>query len=80
MPNSLIKQNNIYLIWKIKTQFFKFELSLEEANSILLALQELHGKICNPLRDKIRKKAQAQIAAAQAANQDQQPEAANHAE
>lgn len=80
MPNSLIKQNNIYLIWKIKTQFFKFELSLEEANSILLALQELPGKICNPLSDKIRNQAQAQIAAAQAANQDQQPEAANQAE
>lgn len=49
---------------------FNFELNLEEANIILAALQELPGKICNPLSEKIKTQAQAQIAAMQAAEQE----------
>lgn len=49
---------------------FNFELNLEEANHILTALQELPGKICNPLSDKIKMQAQAQIAAMHAADQE----------
>jgi hypothetical protein len=41
---------------------FNFELNLEEANAILAALQELPAKICNPLTEKIKTQAQAQIA------------------
>lgn len=46
---------------------FTFQLSLEEANFILAALQELPGKICNPLSEKIKSQAQAQINEMQAA-------------
>lgn len=46
---------------------FTLELSLEETNAILAALQELPAKICNPLSDKIKSQAQAQIAAKQKA-------------
>lgn len=49
---------------------FNFELTLEEANIILAGLQELPGKICNPLSEKIKMQAQAQIAAMQAAAQE----------
>lgn len=37
------------------------ELSLDEINAILVALQELPGKICNPLSAKIREQATAQL-------------------
>ena len=47
---------------------FTFTLTLEEANIILAGLQELPGKICNPLSEKIKAQAQEQIAAIQAAN------------
>lgn len=46
---------------------FTFELTLDEANIILAALQELPAKICNPLSEKIKGQAQEQIAAMQAA-------------
>jgi hypothetical protein len=46
---------------------FNFELTLEDANVILAALQELPAKICNPLSDKIKSQAQEQIAAMQQA-------------
>jgi hypothetical protein len=46
---------------------FNFALTLEEANVILAALQELPAKICNPLSEKIKNQAQEQIAAMQAA-------------
>lgn len=51
---------------------FNFNLTLEEANVILAALQEIPAKICNPVSDKIKGQAQEQIAAMQAA---QAPEA-----
>jgi len=37
------------------------DLSLDEVNAILVALQELPGKICNPLSEKIRNQAQPQL-------------------
>ena len=43
------------------TQEFTFTLTKEEANVILVALQELPGKICNPLSDKLRKQALQQV-------------------
>jgi hypothetical protein len=44
---------------------FTLELTLEETNVVLAALQELPAKLCNPLTEKIRTQAQAQIAAMQ---------------
>ena len=44
-----------------------FEVTLDEANSILAGLQELPGKVCNPLSQKITEQARAQIQAMQAA-------------
>lgn len=46
---------------------FTFELTLEETNVILAALQEIPAKICNPISDKIKAQAQEQIAQLQAA-------------
>jgi hypothetical protein len=43
-----------------------FEVTLNEANTILAALQELPGKVCNPLSQKITEQAKEQIAAMQA--------------
>jgi len=40
---------------------FTFTFDLNEANAILAALQELPGKICNPLSEKLKSQAQAQI-------------------
>jgi hypothetical protein len=37
------------------------ELTVDEVNYILAGLQELPGKICNPLSMKIRQQAEAQI-------------------
>ena len=45
---------------------FTFTFDLNEANSILAALQELPGKVCNPISDKLKAQAQAQIAEMQA--------------
>jgi hypothetical protein len=58
--NNMINQNPIFTI----------ELSLEETNMVLGALQELPAKICNPLSEKIKTQAQAQIAAMQAVQQE----------
>jgi hypothetical protein len=44
---------------------FTLELTLEETNVVLAALQELPAKLCNPLTEKIRTQAQTQIAAMQ---------------
>jgi hypothetical protein len=45
---------------------FTLELNLDETNLVLAALQELPAKLCNPLSEKIKSQAQAQIAAMQA--------------
>ncbi len=45
---------------------FTFTLDLNEANAILAGLQELPGKICNPISDKIKTQAQEQINALKA--------------
>lgn len=37
------------------------DLSVDEVNYILAGLQELPGKICNPLSAKIREQAEAQL-------------------
>jgi len=42
-----------------------FEVTLNEANAILAGLQELPGKVCNPLSQKITEQAKEQIAAMQ---------------
>lgn len=42
-------------------KFTLSDLSVDEVNHILAALQELPGKICNPLSQKIRGQAEAQI-------------------
>ena len=51
---------------------FKFELSLEDSNVILAALQELPAKVCNPLTEKIKQQAIPQIEALQKADQEQE--------
>ena len=38
-----------------------FELTLNETNAILAALQELPAKLCNPLSQKITDQARAQL-------------------
>jgi hypothetical protein len=43
------------------SQEFTFTITKEEANVILVALQELPGKICNPLSEKLRKQALSQL-------------------
>ena len=37
------------------------DLSIEEVNFILAGLQELPGKICNPMSQKIRTQAESQL-------------------
>lgn len=44
------------------------DFTIEELNFILAGLQELPGKICNPISQKIKTQAEEQIAAIQAAN------------
>lgn len=51
---------------------FNFQLTLEEANYVLAGLQELPGKICNPLSEKIKSQAQEQINEMQAAEAGEQ--------
>jgi len=46
-------------------------LSVNEANYILQALQELPGKICNPLSEKIKGQAEPQVQEFQRAMQEQ---------
>jgi hypothetical protein len=48
---------------------FTIQINLEETNMVLAALQELPAKLCNPLSEKIKSQAQAQIAEMQAAEQ-----------
>lgn len=42
-------------------QEINFVFTVEEANYLLAGLQELPGKICNPLSKKIQEQAQAQL-------------------
>ena len=37
------------------------DLTIEEVNVILAALQEIPAKLCNPLSDKLRKQAEDQL-------------------
>jgi hypothetical protein len=37
------------------------DFSIDEVNAILAALQELPAKVCNPLTQKIRQQAEAQL-------------------
>lgn len=37
------------------------QITLDEVNAILVALQELPAKVCNPLTEKIRKQAETQL-------------------
>jgi hypothetical protein len=46
------------------------EVNLNEINAILSALQELPGKVCNPLSQKITEQAKTQIAVMQAAEEE----------
>lgn len=39
----------------------QFEFTVDEANVILAALQELPAKVCNPLSQKIKEQAQPQL-------------------
>ena len=48
---------------------FTIQINLEETTMVLAALQELPAKLCNPLSEKIKSQAQAQIAEMQAAEQ-----------
>lgn len=48
---------------------FTIEINLEETNMVLAALQELPAKFSNPLSEKIKLQAQAQIAEMQTAEQ-----------
>lgn len=51
------------------------DLSLDETNVILAALQELPAKLCNPITDKLKTQAQPQIETWQKAQAEQsQPE------
>jgi hypothetical protein len=43
------------------SQEFTFTLTKDEANVLLIALQELPAKICNPLSEKLRKQALSQV-------------------
>lgn len=44
-----------------KDTVLTLELSIEEINAILAGLQELPGKICNPLSSKIQQQATQQL-------------------
>lgn len=44
-----------------KDTLLKLDLTIEEINHVLAGLQELPGKICNPLTVKIQKQAQEQL-------------------
>ena len=48
-------------------------LSVQEVNAVLAGLQELPGKICNPLSKKITEQAETQVAIFQAANKPPAP-------
>jgi hypothetical protein len=42
-------------------KFTLTDLSIEEINAVLLGLQELPAKICNPLTQKLRQQAESQL-------------------
>lgn len=44
-----------------KTFTLKLELTIEETNIVLAALQELPAKLCNPMSQKIQQQAQPQL-------------------
>ena len=46
------------------------DLELNDINAVLAGLQELPGKVCNPISEKIKTQATAQIQALQAAEAD----------
>jgi hypothetical protein len=46
-----------------KDTVLKLELTIEEINTVLAGLQELPGKICNPMSAKIQQQAQQQLPA-----------------
>lgn len=48
-------------------KFTLTDLSLDEINAILAGLQELPAKICNPMTQKIRQQAEAQLPQPEAA-------------
>ncbi|MFY8212090.1 MAG: hypothetical protein ACOVLB_05430 [Candidatus Nanopelagicus sp.] len=48
-------------------KFTLTDLSVDEINAILAGLQELPGKICNPMTQKIREQAEAQLPKQEAA-------------
>lgn len=45
----------------IKTHIISLSLTVEEVNQLLLGLQEMPAKICNPLSTKIHVQAESQI-------------------
>jgi hypothetical protein len=51
-----------------------FSLTIDETNAILAALQELPGRVCNPMTQKIKAQAEPQIKELQDAQQAQQAE------
>jgi len=50
------------------------DLSLDDVNNLLIALQEVPAKICNPLSEKVRSQVTAQISEEQAKAKEQLPE------
>ena len=55
--------NNIMTKEITKDTVLTLELSIDEINAVLAGLQELPGKICNPLTVKIQQQAQKQLPA-----------------
>ncbi len=51
--------NNFKYSYSMK--FTLTDLSIEEINAVLLGLQELPAKICNPLTQKLRQQAESQL-------------------
>jgi hypothetical protein len=59
------------------TQLTISDLTIDEVNAVLIALQELPAKVCNPLSDKIRTQAKSQLDAIEA-QQNQQGRVIQH--
>ena len=55
-------------------KFTLSDLSVDEVNYILAGLQELPGKICNPLSAKIREQAESQLPKQETANAEIPPQ------
>ena len=60
VPQALAPLNKPIIIMN-DIKFNLTDLSVDEINAILAALQELPGKICNPLSQKIKEQAEAQL-------------------